>query len=79
MRRDVQAQLAKALDLALFLDLAKRAGLEGVQDWLSFYWKSPQPAGGVSPEHDIFIQQTKLKNTLREWMGEPAVTHSEAE
>ena len=67
------------LDLALFLDLAHRAGQSGVQEWLSFYWKSPQPAGGVSPEHDIFIQQTKLKNTLREWMGEPAVTHSEAE
>ena len=64
--------------LALFLDLAYRAGQSGVQEWLSFYWKSPQPAGGVSPEHDIFIQQTKLKNTLREWMGEPAVTHSEA-
>jgi myo-inositol-1-phosphate synthase len=66
------------LDLALFLDLALRAGQSGVQEWLSFYWKSPQPSGGVAPEHDIFIQQTKLKNTLREWMGEAAVTHSEA-
>jgi myo-inositol-1-phosphate synthase len=66
------------LDLALFLDLAQRAGQSGVQEWLSFYWKSPQPSGGVSPEHDLFIQQTKLKNTLREWMGEAPVTHSEA-
>ncbi|MFI5044549.1 MAG: inositol-3-phosphate synthase [Acidimicrobiales bacterium] len=67
------------VDLALFLDLAARAGQSGVQEWLSFYWKSPQPKGGVSPEHDIFIQQTKLKNTLREWMGEAPVTHSEAD
>ncbi len=65
------------LDLALFLDLAQRAGQTGNQEWLSFYWKSPESADG-SPEHDIFIQQTKLKNTLREWMGEEAVTHSEA-
>jgi myo-inositol-1-phosphate synthase len=65
------------LDLALFLDLAQRAGQSGNQEWLSFYWKSPHAVGG-SPEHDIFIQQTKLKNTLREWMGEPPVTHSEA-
>jgi myo-inositol-1-phosphate synthase len=64
------------LDLALFLDLAQRAGQSGNQEWLSFYWKSPHAVGG-SPEHDIFIQQTKLKNTLREWMGEPPVTHSE--
>jgi myo-inositol-1-phosphate synthase len=66
------------LDLALFLDLAQRAGQAGNQEWLSFYWKSPQ-AGAGGPEHDIFIQQTKLKNTLREWMGEEAVTHSEAD
>jgi myo-inositol-1-phosphate synthase len=66
------------LDLALFLDLAQRAGQSGVQEWLSFYWKSPQASGDVPPEHDIFIQQTKLKNTLREWMGEAPVTHSEA-
>ena len=65
------------LDLALFLDLAQRAGHAGNQEWLSFYWKSPQ-AGAEGPEHDIFIQQTKLKNTLREWMGEEPVTHSEA-
>jgi myo-inositol-1-phosphate synthase len=67
------------LDLALFFDLAARAGEKGVQEWLSFYFKSPQTADPqLAPEHDIFIQQTKLKNTLREWMGEPAVTHSEA-
>ena len=66
------------LDLALFLDLAARAGQSGVQEWLSFYWKDPQPAGDSPPEHDVFIQQTKLKNTLREWMGEAPVTHSEA-
>ncbi|MCP4435659.1 MAG: inositol-3-phosphate synthase [Actinomycetia bacterium] len=65
------------LDLALFLDLAQRAGESGNQEWLSFYWKSPHADGG-DPEHDIFIQQTKLKNTLREWMGEDPVTHSEA-
>ena len=64
------------LDLALFLDLAKRAGMEGNQDWLSFYWKSPQePAPGLKPEHDIFIQQMKLKNTLRQLMGDTPVTH----
>jgi myo-inositol-1-phosphate synthase len=65
------------LDLALFLDLAQRAGQSGNQEWLSFYWKSPH-ADSERPEHDIFIQQTKLKNTLREWMGEEPVTHSEA-
>lgn len=63
------------LDLVLFMDLAARAGEAGVQEWLSFYFKAPQ---SVDPEHDIFIQQTKLKNTLREWMGEEPVTHSEA-
>ncbi len=67
------------LDLALFFDLAARAGEKGVQEWLSFYFKSPQPVDTtLPPEHDIFIQQTKLKNTLREWMGESPVTHSEA-
>ena len=65
------------LDLALFMDLAKRAGESGIQEWLSFYFKAPQH-GPAGPEHDIFIQQTKLKNTLREWMGEEPVTHSEA-
>lgn len=66
------------LDLALFMDLAKRAGESGVQDWLSFYFKAPQSSDPAGPEHDIFIQQTKLKNTLRDWMGEQPVTHSEA-
>ena len=64
------------LDLALFMDLAARAGQSGVQDWLSFYFKSPQAAGPAPAEHDLFIQQTKLKNTLRTWMGEPPVTHA---
>ncbi|MEM9516427.1 MAG: inositol-3-phosphate synthase [Actinomycetota bacterium] len=66
------------LDLALFMDLAARAGESGVQEWLSFYLKAPQAAGESPAEHDLFIQQTKLKNTLREWMGESPVTHSEA-
>jgi myo-inositol-1-phosphate synthase len=63
------------LDLALFFDLAQRAGLAGVQEWLSFYFKSPQVAPGLYPEHDLFIQQTKLKNTLRYLMGEEPITH----
>ena len=63
------------LDLALFFDLAQRAGMYGVQEWLSFYFKSPQAIPGVYPEHDLFIQQTKLKNTLRWLMGEPVITH----
>ncbi len=63
------------LDLVLFLDLAKRAGLSGVQEWLSFYFKSPQHAASVYPEHDLFIQLTKLKNTLRWLMGEEQITH----
>ncbi|HJM27743.1 MAG: inositol-3-phosphate synthase [Acidimicrobiales bacterium] len=66
------------LDLALFMDLAHRAGESGVQEWLSFYLKAPQSSTDNGPEHDLFIQQTKLKNTLREWMGEEPVTHSEA-
>jgi myo-inositol-1-phosphate synthase len=67
------------LDLALFFDLAARAGEKGVQEWLSFYFKAPMNADpALDPEHDIFIQQIKLKNTLREWMGEEPVTHSEA-
>jgi myo-inositol-1-phosphate synthase len=67
------------LDLALFFDLAARAGEQGVQEWLSFYFKAPMTADpALDPEHDIFIQQIKLKNTLREWMGEEPVTHSEA-
>ena len=66
------------LDLALFMDLAHRAGESDVQEFLSFYLKAPQARGENSVEHDLFIQQTKLKNTLREWMGEEPVTHSEA-
>ncbi|MCU0273218.1 MAG: inositol-3-phosphate synthase [Acidimicrobiales bacterium] len=64
-----------ALDLVLFSDLAKRAGLSGIQEWLSFYYKSPQVAPGLYPEHDLFIQLTKLKNTLRWMMGEDQITH----
>ena len=78
MCRDSILAAPLVLDLALFLDLAARAGQSGVQEWMSFYWKAPQARGGIAPEHDIFIQQTKLKNTLREWMGEAPVTHSEA-
>ncbi len=63
------------LDLALFMDLAQRANQRGIQEWLSFYFKSPQAAPGLYPEHDLFIQQTKLKNTLRHWMGEDLITH----
>jgi myo-inositol-1-phosphate synthase len=63
------------LDLALFLDLAKRAGMKGVQEWLSFYFKAPQTAPGLYPEHDLFIQLKKLKNTLRYMMGEDLITH----
>jgi myo-inositol-1-phosphate synthase len=63
------------LDLALFSDLAMRAGLKGIQEWLSFYYKSPMAAAGLLPEHDLFIQQTKLKNTLRHLMGEEQITH----
>ncbi len=63
------------LDIALFMDLAKRAGFRGVQEWLSFYWKSPIVAPGLYPEHDLFIQAMKLKNTLRWMMGEQAITH----
>jgi myo-inositol-1-phosphate synthase len=63
------------LDLALFLDLASRAGMSGIQEWLSFYFKSPQVKPGLYPEHDLFIQLTKLKNTLRFLMGEEQITH----
>ena len=64
-----------ALDLCLFMDLAQRAGLGGIQEWLSFYYKSPQVAPGLYPEHDLFIQLTKLKNTLRWMMDEIPITH----
>ncbi|MBU0530486.1 MAG: inositol-3-phosphate synthase [Candidatus Aenigmatarchaeota archaeon] len=63
------------LDLALFTDLAQRAGMGGIQEWLSFYFKSPLHADNVYPEHDLFIQHTKLKNTLRHMMGEDLITH----
>jgi myo-inositol-1-phosphate synthase len=63
------------LDLILFMDLAKRADLRGIQEWLSFYFKSPQVAEGLYPEHNLFIQETKLKNTLRYMMGEEQITH----
>ena len=63
------------LDLALFFDLAQRARLSGIQEWLSFYFKSPQAAPGLYPEHDLFIQHTKLKNTLRWLKGEPVISH----
>jgi myo-inositol-1-phosphate synthase len=64
-----------ALDVALFLDLARRAGMSGIQEWLSFYFKSPMFGEGLYPEHDLFIQQMKLKNTLRWMMGEDQITH----
>jgi myo-inositol-1-phosphate synthase len=63
------------LDLALFLDLAQRVGWSGIQEWLSFYLKSPMVAPGLYPEHDLFIQQMKLKNTLRHLAGEEQITH----
>jgi myo-inositol-1-phosphate synthase len=63
------------LDLALFLDLAQRVKFKGIQEWLSFYFKSPMSPEGVYPEHDLFIQLTKLKNTLRYLMGEDQITH----
>lgn len=63
------------LDLALFLNLAKRAGMSGIQEWLSFYFKSPQVAEGLYPQHDIFVQREKLMNTLRHMMGETLITH----
>jgi myo-inositol-1-phosphate synthase len=63
------------VDVALFLDLAKRAGMAGIQEWLSFYFKSPVHAPGLYPEHDLFIQLMKLKNTLRYLKGEELITH----
>ena len=63
------------LDLALFMDFAKRAGFYGIQEWLSFYFKAPMAPTGLYPEHDLFIQQQKLKNTLRFVMGEELITH----
>jgi myo-inositol-1-phosphate synthase len=63
------------LDLAIFLDLASRTGMSGIQEWLSFYFKSPMTAPGLYPEHDLFIQLMKLKNTLRHLRGEELITH----
>ena len=73
--RDSILAAPMVLDLALFSDFAMRAGMKGIQEWLSFYYKSPQTAAGLQPEHDLFIQQTKLKNTLRHLMGEEQITH----
>ena len=67
------------LDLALFMDLAQRCNLSGIQEWLSFYWKSPMTPPGLYPEHDLFIQLMKLKNTLRYLRGEELITHLGAE
>jgi myo-inositol-1-phosphate synthase len=64
-----------ALDIALFLDLAKRAGMKGIQEWLSFYFKSPQTAKGLPPQNDVFKQLEKLENTLRYFKGEDLITH----
>jgi myo-inositol-1-phosphate synthase len=63
------------LDLVMFMDLAQRAGFRGIQEWLSFYFKSPMTGEGLYPEHDLFIQSMKLKNTLRWMMGEELITH----
>jgi myo-inositol-1-phosphate synthase len=63
------------LDLVLFMDLAKRAGMRGIQEWLSFYFKAPMTAPGLYPEHDLFIQLMKLKNTLRWMKNEQLITH----
>jgi myo-inositol-1-phosphate synthase len=63
------------LDLVLFMDLAQRAGMKGIQEWLSFYFKGPMTAAGLYPEHDLFIQLMKLKNTLRWMQGEDLITH----
>jgi myo-inositol-1-phosphate synthase len=73
--RDSILAASIVLDLALFSDFAQRAGMKGIQEWLSFYYKSPMAAPGLTPEHDLFIQQTKLKNTLRHLMGEEQITH----
>ena len=63
------------LDLALFLDFAKRAGLHGIQEWLSFYFKSPMCKPDLCPILDLFSQKVKLENTLRHLMGETIITH----
>ena len=63
------------LDLVLFLNLAQRAGMKGIQEWLSFYFKSPMTLPELYPEHDLFVQLAKLKNTLRHLMDEDLTTH----
>ena len=63
------------LDLALFMDLAGRAGMFGIQEWLSFYFKSPTCAPDIYPVHDLFVQKAKLENTLRHLMNEPLITN----
>jgi myo-inositol-1-phosphate synthase len=67
------------LDLALLMDFAARAQMSGIQEWLSFYWKSPMTPDGLYPEHDLFIQLMKLKNTLRYTRGDELITHLGAE
>jgi len=73
--RDSILAAPMVLDLALFLDLAHRAGMKGIQEWLSFYFKAPMTAPELYPEHDLFIQLMKLKNTLRYLAGEEQITH----
>jgi myo-inositol-1-phosphate synthase len=76
LARDSILAAPMVLDLALFLDLAQRAGMSGIQEWLSFYFKSPMTAPELYPEHDLFIQQMKLKNTLRTIRGEEVIHHT---
>jgi len=75
MCRDSILAAPLVLDLALFMDLAQRSGMKGIQEWLSFYFKAPQTAPELYPEHDLFIQLMKLKNTLRHLQGEDLITH----
>ena len=75
LRRDSILAAPLVLDLALFMDLAARAGMSGIQEWLSFYCKSSMVAQKLYPEHDLFIQLKKLKNTLRHMKGEALITH----
>lgn len=75
--RDSVLAAPLVLDLVLFMDLAQRAGLSGIQEWLSFYYKSPMTNGGLIPEHNLFTQEIMLKNTLRKLMGEKELTYSE--
>ncbi len=76
LARDSILAAPMVLDLALFLDLAQRAGMGGIQEWLSFYFKSPMTLPELYPEHDLFIQLMKLKNTLRTIMGEDVIHHT---